>query len=116
VPEAALKFESARRLDPRDLDAVMNLAAAASRSGDTQGALGFYAEALVLGSEQPAVLADVLSSRASVLASLGRRAEAVRDLERALASPGLEGRKRPLLERELRSLRSQSRTPAARRP
>ena len=96
---AARYFEAAMKADPDDVEARLNCGVAYARLQDSARALLCYDKAVELAqAEMPLadgrLLADALSSRATLLESLGRNAAARADLEQALAvSPPDWGRR-----------------------
>jgi oxygen-independent coproporphyrinogen-3 oxidase len=101
-PEAALRlFEQALRLDPADVNSLINKGAAASLQTDFKTALDAYERAIAACSKDSVMLPDALSAKAGVLLRLGRVREAVQDLSRALGAAPKGWRRRSQVEAEL---------------
>jgi tetratricopeptide (TPR) repeat protein len=81
---AARCFEAALKINPRDLSAMLNRAAAAVQRGDLQEAKRLYDQSIGAIPGGADTLADALSSRAFVNKRLGKAREAVIDLRKAL--------------------------------
>ncbi|MFA5140081.1 MAG: hypothetical protein WC728_12690 [Elusimicrobiota bacterium] len=101
-PEAALRlFEQALRLDPADVNSLINKGAAASIQTDLKTALDAYERAVGACAKDSVMLPDALSAKAGVLLRLGRVREAIQDLGRALGAAPKGWRRRSQVEAEL---------------
>ncbi|HEX4048996.1 MAG TPA: hypothetical protein VH309_14220, partial [Elusimicrobiota bacterium] len=113
--DAALAdFQAALSTAPGDAQTLMSEAAVLADLGRDDDALAAYASALEsarAAADGPALLlaADVLSSRATLLARRGRAAEAASDLEDALRTAPPEWPRRADARRRLKALTRRSR-------
>lgn len=108
-PSALSHFNAAIEADPKDVEAHLNRAVTYDKSGDKEKALDSYTKALwfgVSGSRRAdgGLLADVLSSRATLLEALGKEEQAREDIQRALAVAPAGWSRRGEAERRLRAL------------
>ncbi|MFA5139917.1 MAG: hypothetical protein WC728_11855 [Elusimicrobiota bacterium] len=83
---AARCFDAALKINPRDLSAMLNRAAAAVSRGDLDAAKRLYDQAIAAIPGGADAIADALSSRAFVNKRMGKVREAVLDLRKALRS------------------------------
>lgn len=104
VEGARRSFQTVLDRHPKDLDALLNLAAVKSNRGELEGALKLYDEAVGLDPRGRGQLSDALSSRANVLSRLGRKDEAAADLKRALRAAPDGWRPMPAAKAELERL------------
>jgi len=103
--EALAMFDRSLEINPEHGEALMSRAALLSMAGDLDQALTSLDRLTRL--DLPAAFrADVLSSRGFLLVRMGRRREAVADLEWALRAAPPEWSRREACERELGRLRT----------
>jgi len=95
------RFDRALAINPEDVSALLNRGFVAAVTGDFGSALRYYDAVIRQRPSGRWVLPDALSARADALARMGRRREAVADLERSLNQAPADWPRRAQVRAEL---------------